>query len=1226
MINRREIGESPKRYDDLPKEAHGNFYGLLILYLKICIPDSCTGPKIMRSDRKNYTYCILIISLFLSSVVLTQDEPGIYEEVYHRVYGPDTTIILDNKFILSGTETITLDQTIGLERGTHYLIDYRYGKITIIDMPFEAKDLLPGVLHISYRYLPLTFSDTYRLYEFTGDTLPDDLPGRTVGRSRVSVIDDIFTSQLRTSGSLIRGLSLGTNRDLTLQSGFRMQLSGNLSERVEIAATLTDENTPIQPEGTTQTLRELDKVYIQIFSDDYQATFGDFDLNVTGTEFSRLNRRLQGAKGEYRYSTGYGNGEVMVTGAGMRGKYHTMEFRGQEGVQGPYRLTGRNNERAIIIVPGSERVYIDGQQMIRGENNDYVIEYGNGEVVFTAQRLITSASRIVVDFEYTDRQYNRNFLGAQSRQNLFDDRVSLSFGYYRESDDRDSPIDFILDDEELAILSASGTDRFEASRTSVREVGFNEETGRGNGQYIRRDTTIAGNDVVYFEFDPGAPEAVYSIGFSFVGEGNGDYRRVAAGQFTYAGPGQGSYLPLQFLPMPQLHQIGTAAMQYNVADHLRVFGEYAFSSFDGNRFSSIGNEFNDGNAYTFGVSYSPDNVTLMNRAIGSFDLDLRQRYVNNRFVSMDRINEIEFNRQWDLSDTLTGDEMIREASFVYKPADRISFGTSYGTIERGEIFQSKRYDGTVHIDGGSLPSLWYYIESIHSDDRTQFRRGDWLRQRGRLSYNRDVRERKRISTGLFFEHEDRDIHSTSVDSLLAGSFSFFRIVPRFEIDEIARMSVATEFEFREDSEFLQGANIPESRSLTSRTTWRLRDWNSLSSRIDFTYRTKNVTEAFRQEGSADDETILIRSQTRYSPLRRFIESDLFYEVTTQRSARLERVFVRVPKGTGNYRYLGDLNNNGIADEDEFELVRFDGDYIVVTVPTDELFPVVDLRSSFRLRLTPSRILGEGNGLLAGIIRRFSTDTNLRLEEKSRDPRTSNIYLVRLSTFRNEAYTIIGSHFITQDVFLNEQSRDFSMRFRYMERQGMNQFSLGVEKSNFIERSVRLRWQLVEEIGHQIDIISRRDRVSATQPSNRERAITSNTILSDLSYRPQPLIEVGFVLEVTSADDVFPGNPVEASINAQTLRVQYSMRARGQVRTEFSREQVIVRQNRPEGMSRHSFPFELTGGRVEGLSWLWRAAFDYRISRFIQASIQYDGRAEHDRPVIHQGRGEVRVFF
>jgi hypothetical protein len=338
------------------------------------------------------------------------------------------------------------------------------------------------------------------------------------------------------------------------------------------------------------------------------------------------------------------------------------------------------------------------------------------------------------------------------------------------------------------------------------------------------------------------------------------------------------------------------------------------------------------------------------------------------------------------------------------------------------------------------------------------------------------------------------------------------------------------------------------------------------------------------------------------------------------------VFIRVPRGTGNYRYLGDLNQDGIANENEFELVRFDGDYIAVTVPTDELFPVLDLRSNFRLRVTPSRLIEKGNGLIGDIVRLFSTDTNLRLEEKSRDSQTSNIYLMRLSKFRDEVNTIVGNQTIMQDLFLNEQSPEFSMRFRYTERKGMNQFSLGVEKSNFIERSVRLRWQLVEEIGHQVDVIHRRDKVTATQPSNRERAITASTVLSDLSYRPQPRIEVGFVMEVTSAEDVFPRYPVEASVHAQTVRLQYSIQARGQLRTEFSREQVIIRQGGPDDAARYTLPFELTGGRVEGLSWLWRTGFDYRISRFIQASIQYDGRAEHKRPIVHQGRGEVRVFF
>jgi hypothetical protein len=1172
------------------------------------------------------SYIIFPIIFYLSINAYSQDTPGIRGENYYFIRDADTTIALAHTFIVKGSERITVNGITDLERGTHYSVDYRFGILKFYELSIGEDGQESIEIHISYRYLPLTFSDTYRLYEFIDDTVAADASPRTVTQARSFSLDDIFTSQLHTSGSLIRGLSVGTNRDLTLQSGFRMQLSGNLSDNVEIAATLTDENTPIQPEGTTQILREIDKVYIQIFSDDYRATLGDFDVQVTGTEFSRLNRRLQGAMGEYRYNARYGGGEVMVAGASMRGKFNTMDFRGQEGVQGPYRLTGRNNERAIIIVPGSERVYIDGERMTRGENNDYVIEYGNGEVYFTAGRLITSASRIVIDYEYTDRQYNRNFFAAQTNQKMIDDRLSLRVGYYRESDDQNSPIDFILGDEEQQILRESGTDRTKASRSSVREVGVDDETGRGNGQYIRRDTTIAGETATYYEFNPGAPDAIYSISFSYVGEGQGDYRRIAGGQYEYTGPSAGGYLPVQFLPMPQLHQIGNASMQYNLTGDLNLFGEYSFSSFDGNRFSTIDNELNDGGAYLIGFSYSPDSVRLMNRNIGALEIDLRQRFVDNRFMSMDRMNKIEFNRHWDMSDDVTGNETIREASVMYRPVGQVALGSSYGTISRGHLFESDRYDATLNVDGSGLPTLRYYIESIRSDDMIRLRRSGWLRQRGNAFYDWSVREQTRITPGLVFEHEDRGVRSAGADSLLVGSFSFFRIAPRIEIDEIANMALSTELEYREDSEFLQGAVTPESHSVTSRTSWRLRDWSTFSSRIDFTYRKKEITETFRQEGRGDNETILIRSQTRYAPLQRLLESDVFYEVTTQRSARLERVFIRVPRGTGNYRYLGDLNQDGIANENEFELVRFDGDYIAVTVPTDELFPVVDLRSNFRLRVSPSRLIEGGNGLFGDIIRLFSTDTNLRLEEKSRDSQTSNIYLMRLSKFRDEENTIVGNQTIMQDLFINEQSREFAMRFRYMERKGMNQFSLGVETSNFIERSVRLRWQLVEEIGHQVDVIHRRDRVIATQPSNRERAITASTVLSDLSYRPQPRIEVGFVMEVTSAEDVFPTYPVEASVNAQTVRLQYSIQARGQLRTEFSREQVIIRQGGPDDAARYTLPFELTGGRVEGLSWLWRTGFDYRISRFIQASIQYDGRAEHNRPIVHQGRGEVRVFF
>ena len=81
---------------------------------------------------------------------------------------------------------------------------------------------------------------------------------------------------------------------------------------------------------------------------------------------------------------------------------------------------------------------------------------------------------------------------------------------------------------------------------------------------------------------------------------------------------------------------------------------------------------------------------------------------------------------------------------------------------------------------------------------------------------------------------------------------------------------------------------------------------------------------------------------------------IFFTKLTERTAKLEKVFIRVPQGTGNYRYIGDLNNNGVADENEFEPAMYDADYVQITVPTDELFPVINLKTSTRWKVQYGR--------------------------------------------------------------------------------------------------------------------------------------------------------------------------------------------------------------------------------------------------------------------------------
>jgi len=58
----------------------------------------------------------------------------------------------------------------------------------------------------------------------------------------------------------------------------------------------------------------------------------------------------------------------------------------------------------------------------------------------------------------------------------------------------------------------------------------------------------------------------------------------------------------------------------------------------------------------------------------------------------------------------------------------------------------------------------------------------------------------------------------------------------------------------------------------------------------------------------------------------------------------------------------------------------------------------------------------------------------------------------------------------------------------------------------------------------------------------------------------------------------------------------------------------------------NLPYELTGGRLTGKTWLWRTSAEYRITNFLQATANYEGRSEGLKKPVHTMRAEVRAFF
>ena len=187
---------------------------------------------------------------------------------------------------------------------------------------------------------------------------------------------------------------------------------------LSLLASVSDDNLPIQADGNTNKLQEFDQVFIQIYNDRFKMIVGDFWLYKPQGYFMTYKKRAQGLSLNYQWNEDTAKvWNTQLSGALSRGKFQRQIIQGTEGNQGPYRLRGAENEPFIIILSGTERVYIDGQLLERGQQFDYVIDYNTAEVIFTTRNQITKDSRIVVEFQYSDQNYARSLVQTSTTYN-----------------------------------------------------------------------------------------------------------------------------------------------------------------------------------------------------------------------------------------------------------------------------------------------------------------------------------------------------------------------------------------------------------------------------------------------------------------------------------------------------------------------------------------------------------------------------------------------------------------------------------------------------------------------------------------------------------------------------------------------------------------------------------------------------------------------------------------
>src|SRR3989344_3446655 len=202
-----------------------------------------------------------------------------------------TSIALDTFSIYPGSISCKCGDQLLPESA--YTVDFAAAAITL-------KTPCPEELTVNYRILPVRFSytesrrDTSLIYNSTkGDR------EKFLIEPASNALDLLGTGGLQKPGSISRGISFGNRQDLSVNSSLNLELSGYVTPNLQVLASVTDDNLPIQPEGNTNKLQEFDQVFIQLFNDRFKLTAGDFWISKPEGYFMTYKKRGQGLTGEY---------------------------------------------------------------------------------------------------------------------------------------------------------------------------------------------------------------------------------------------------------------------------------------------------------------------------------------------------------------------------------------------------------------------------------------------------------------------------------------------------------------------------------------------------------------------------------------------------------------------------------------------------------------------------------------------------------------------------------------------------------------------------------------------------------------------------------------------------------------------------------------------------------------------------------------------------------------
>ncbi|WP_298882125.1 hypothetical protein [uncultured Polaribacter sp.] len=1040
---------------------------------------------------------------------------------------------------------------------------------------------------VEYFKLPDFITKTYTLFDENLIVPNGTNTGKLYSLTTNKKASDIkLFDGLKTKGFISRGVTSGNNQNAVTNSALDLEISGKLSKDVTLRANIFDTNIPIQQNGYSQNITDFDRIFIEMFTENWLVRAGDISLQNEESYFMPINKQIAGLRVEANINK---NLKVAASGAVVRGKFNTYYVTGTEGNQGPYKIYGVNNEAAILIIGGSETVYINGAPIEGGENKDYVIDYNLAEITFNTTFPITNDMRIAIDFQYSDRNYSRfvTFEEASYKSEKF----NISAYFYNENDAKNQPIQQNLTEQQKQILANAGND----SDLMVAESAFIDAFDENKILYKK----VTNGAIETFEHSKNANDELYFVTFTNVGSNNGDYeldQSTAIGNiFVYVGVNQGSYSPIIKLTAPNKLQTFVLKSNYNSTKKTKINSEIAVSNNDANLFSSIG----DDNNVAIAAKIDWEQILIDKK--WQLKSNISHEFVQQNFNTEQGWESVEFNRDWNiLTNDATKNYFQSEITFQNKKNDFILY--RYNNLSYPNTFKGNKHELQSAM---KLKNTSFYVNGSFLENTSTTEDNSFFRAKAKAEQDFNKKW-----LGAFINFETNSRQNINTKEYINTSHRFKEIETYFGIGDTTNVFAKFGFNYRNNDSIKANTFTEINNRKTFYINSKLIKNKKTNLNVFANYR---ITENTFNENEKSLNSKIVFNQKLFKD---FINLATVYETSSGNVARQEYIYIKTEPGLGYYTWI-DYNSDGIQDFDEFEIAEFQDQAEYLRLPKPNIQYIATQRAKFTQSLSLNPKVWSSKKGFKKVLSKFYNQSFLSVENEQQ--RIGNTF--NFNPFNFDENKLIGLNFnLRNSFYYNKNLQKNSITYTYGQSRNKQQYFIGSQENKIklyqldYAHKFKSFW-LFELMGK----TSNNDLITENF-TNRNYTIKSNEI--------QP--KISFLYNENNRFSAFyhfknKKNELQdfEKLNQQKFGVEYFYISskKNQISANLN-----VFLNDFTGNTNSPVAYQMLEGLQSGKNYTWSTLFNHKINPFLNLNLNYLGRKSENSKTIHTGSIQLKAIF